>query len=116
MQLTHLQSIEKKSPFDSNGVSFNLDGRPCQMYFDWDSNGGEKWTFDICFNHPDVGDSLQGCGEIEGTVGRLLEYSAEVLGQPKSCTKQATAEILTLAQKFYDRKPQCTPEESYYGI
>jgi hypothetical protein len=101
--------------FDSDNVKFIFNDSLVEIYFEWNSNEGEKWSFTTTLIHPDIDYSLNESGNIDSSIKELLSDMAEELEIQKDFIKPLSLEILKIAKPLYENHPVSSPSDSYYG-
>lgn len=118
MNFSDVKLVKSTDPLSPNdhSVSFLLNNKLTEIFFSWENNDGEGWSFVLILNHPDCDYSLQEDGEVSRATKEILNDLADELEVDTSFVSSLTKEILVLAQPLYDNSPNCTASESYYGI
>lgn len=114
-------SIEKTSPLSPDGLTFEINNQPIELYYEWSSNEGEKWTFELVLNHPELDFSITGQCRNKNDLANLLKDLVHELPELQKHFINTAHNLCNdlfqkLAPSLRERMPTSTPEESYFGI
>lgn len=96
-------------------ITFTLNDKEASLFCEWDSSDGDKWTFDLILDHPDIGYSLQGHGGDIKAVTRILNDLAGELSISPTFVEPLAIEIELLVRPLYMDAPSNSPGSSYFG-
>lgn len=112
--------------FKDTSVEFLIDDKKVEIHFEWNSNDGEEWSFDLLLNHPDIYWSMTTKYYRPSCITHLLDdlsgsdnvkHGSENIPEiHQHHINQLSNKINAIIKPYHDKQPSCTPSESYYGI
>ena len=104
---------------DDDSVEFLVDDKKTEIYFNWSANDGEKWTFDLLLNHPDLAYSMNATYYNKSCINELikdLSYNENVTEIPQNTLEELSKQINAIIEPHHDNRPIGSAHDCYYGI
>jgi hypothetical protein len=111
--------------FNDTSVEFMLDDKKVEIHFEWSSNDGDGWSFDLLLNHPDIYWSITTKYYRDSCITILLsdlsgsddvKHGADnVADIPQHIINELGVLINAIIKTYHKNHPTCSAKDNYFG-